>query len=122
MPIHLRFSCFTFSFNQVNFRNIILIRIITERMYPKWLKSHNRYNNYTIYSRKLVFKILLVGSGFSITWYGTCPGFHGSMGFPGFAVVVVVVVLFFFVFILGEHTVALMLKDEHVHRSKLIMI
>ena len=29
------------------------------------------------------------------------------------------VILFNF---LGEHTVALMLKDEHVHRSKLIMI
>ena len=30
--------------------------------------------------------------------------------------------VFFLVFFLGEHTVALMLKDEHVHRSKLIMI
>ena len=53
MPIHLKFSCFTFSFNQ--------IQLLTHQTDPyhhkehvskKWFKSNNRY---LIYSKKSVF-------------------------------------------------------------------
>ena len=58
MPIQLKFSCFTFSFNQIQ----LLIHQTDpyrhkENVFKKWLKSHNRY---LIYSKKSVFKIILV--------------------------------------------------------------